>query len=106
MKWLDGIVKNKRCDKLSARALLQEDLPANKDYENRPEKPEPVKITQEDQPCCRKYGAPMVSKNRAKMSRFDQDYVLEYYLYCQQCGTSYTVEKAKNLIERPPHLFW
>lgn len=105
--WLKGhagIAENERCDQLSARARQQKDLSPDEYYENLPEHEEPVKITQEGQPC-RKCGTPVVKRKPRKKPQFDQEYTLAYYLHCPNCGTSYIVEAAKKALDRPPRLF-
>jgi ribonuclease HI len=98
-----GTAENERCDQLAAQARLRKDLPPDEYYEKQPEPEEPVQITQEGQPC-RKCGTPVIKRKPRKKPKFDQEYSLEYYLYCPQCGTSYTVEAAKKPLERPPRL--
>lgn len=105
--WLKGhagTAGNERCDQLAMQALRRKDLPTDEGYENRPEEPEPVKITQEGQPC-RKCGTPVEKRKPRKKPQFDQEHTVEYYLCCPQCGTSYTVEEAKKSLERPARLF-
>ena len=105
--WLKGhagIPENERCDQLSTQALHQPDLPSDEGYENRPEDTSLGKITEEGQPC-RKYGTPVVKKKPRKQAKADQEYRMEYYLYCPQCGKNYTVEDAKKPVEPPPYLF-
>lgn len=105
--WLKGhvgTVENERCDRLAMQALLRKDLPADEGYENRPEAAEPIRITQEGQ-SCRKCGTPVVKRKPHKAPEFGQEFVYEYYLYCPQCKTSYTVEEAKKSILPPPRLF-
>ena len=105
--WLKGhagTAENERCDQLSALAFVRPDLPVDDGYENRPEDIDPVKITEEGQPC-RKCGTPVVKRKPRKLPQFGQEYRLEYYLLCPQCGTTYTVDDAKKLVEPPPQLF-
>ena len=105
--WLKGhagTTENERCDSLAAQALQRRDLPEDEGYENPPEAAVPVRITEEGQPC-RKCGTPVVKRKPRRVPRPGQETKMEYYLYCPQCGTSYTVEDAKVAIPPPPRLF-
>ena len=105
--WLKGhagTTENERCDSLAARALQQPDLPEDEGYESPPEAVVQVRITEEGQ-LCRKCGTPVVKRKPRRVPRPGQEMKVEYYLYCPQCGTSYTVEDAKVAIPPPPRLF-
>jgi ribonuclease HI len=105
--WLKGhagISENERCDQLSTQALHQADLPADEGYENRPEDTSPGRITEEGQPC-RKCGAPVVKKKPRKQPKAQQEYRMEYYLYCPQCDANYMVEEAKRPVDPTSRIF-
>ena len=83
--WIKGHAgnrENERCDHLSMSALQRKDLPVDEGYENKPDDPEPIRVTQEGQPC-RKCSTPVV-KQMSKKHRS--------YLLCRKCGASYELK--------------
>jgi ribonuclease HI len=96
--WLKGHagnIENERCDNLSYAALRKKDLPTDEGYENKPEEPKPIKITQEGQPCPK--CSTLVGKRRSRK--------FNLYLYCPSCQTTYEIEKEKQNTEEIPTLF-
>ena len=83
-------------------ALRQPNLPVDDGYENKPESDGVRPAMQEGEPC-RKCATPVVKQ--IPRTKPKGDYYCEYYLWCPKCQTTYTVESAKRLVERPPSLF-
>lgn len=96
-----GNVENEQCDQLSMAALHQPNLPADEVYENKPESEERRPAIQAGDPC-RKCSTPVIKQASCKKPK--GDYYYEYYLWCPKCQTTYTIEEAKRLVERPPSL--
>jgi ribonuclease HI len=82
IKGHNGHPENERCDKLSYAALRQKDLPPDELYENPLPEREPVKMTQDGQPC-RKCSTPVI---KLKSKKF------KYYLFCPNCKAAYEIE--------------
>lgn len=80
--WIKGHAgdpNNERCDRLSYAALRCTDLAADDAFENKESEPEPIKITQDGQPC-RKCGTPVIKRVSKKHNQ---------YLFCPTCQASY-----------------
>lgn len=104
-QWVKGHAghpENERCDQLAMAALRQPDLPADEGYENKPET-EGVRPDMREGDPCRKCST-LVIKQKGKRKP-NRDYYYEYYLYCPNCGATYTVEGVKRFLEQPPSLF-
>lgn len=100
--WVKGHAgnrENERCDQLSMQFKGKVDLPVDEGYEQRPETEttEQIKITREGQPC-RKCSTPVIKKTPRQRLKPNQQYYYEYYLYCPDCQTTYTVEEAKRYV--------
>ena len=96
-----GHLENERCDALAMSALRQPDLPSDEGYENKPEPGGRRPEIQESEPC-RKCGTPVIKQpGHRKPGR---DSWFEYFLYCPQCKTTYTVEEARCFAEQTPRL--
>lgn len=83
--WIKGHAgnrENERCDYLSMSMLQKKDLPVDEGYENKPDDPEPIRMTQEGQPC-RKCSTPVVKQMSKKHKP---------YLFCRKCGASYELK--------------
>lgn len=67
-------------------------------------KPKPVDPGFNTASRCRKCSTPVTKQTSRKNPK--GDFYYEYYLLCPNpaCKTSYTVEEAKRLVERPPSL--
>jgi ribonuclease HI len=95
VKGHNGNPENERCDKLSYAALLQKDLPPDELYENPPPEPEPIKMTQDGQPC-RKCSTPVI---KLKSKKFKP------YLFCPNCKAAYVIESDKQDESKQATLF-
>ncbi len=94
-----GNRENERCDQLALQAASQKNLPPDEGYDPEP-RGQAVKVTREGQPC-RKCSTPVVKRKPRKKPKPGQKYYYEYYFYCPNCGTTYTVEEAKKPYEDP-----
>ena len=97
-----GNPENESCDRLAMAALRQPDLPVDEGYENKPETDGVRPDMQAGKPCY-KCSTPVIKQTPGKKPK--GDYYYEFYLWCPKCQTTYTVESAKRLVERPPTLF-
>lgn len=77
-----GNVENERCDELSYAAIRQVNLPPDEGYENPPDEVEPIKVTEESQPC-RRCETPVIKQKSRKF---------RYYLLCPNCHATYPIE--------------
>ena len=72
-----GILENERCDKLSASALRQPNLPADEGYENKPET-EGVRPSMQVGEPCRRCATPVIKQTPRKKPK--HDFYNQYYL--------------------------
>jgi len=87
---------NERWEELAHYAMKQNGLPADEDYEQRPnDENARVEITREGQPC-RKCSTPVIKQMLPQKSKRGQTYYYEYCLCCPKCHATYTVEEAKR----------
>lgn len=104
-RWLKGhagTLENERCDQLSRAALRQPNLPTDEGYEQKPGAEKVRPDLQAGNPC-RKCSTPLIKQISNKKPK--GEFYYEYYLWCPNCQTSYSVESAKRAIKQPPSLF-
>jgi ribonuclease HI len=104
-RWVKGHAgnpENERCDQLAMAALRRPNLPVDDGYENKPET-EGVRPDMREGEPCHKCSTPVIKQTSRKKPK--GDYYYEFYLWCPQCQTTYTIESAKRFVEQPPSLF-
>jgi ribonuclease HI len=104
-RWVKGHAgnpENEHCDQLAMAALRQPNLPVDDGYENKPETGGVRPDMQEGEPC-HKCSTPVIRQTSRKKPK--GDYYYEFYLWCPQCQTTYTIESAKRFVEQSLSLF-
>jgi ribonuclease HI len=104
-RWVRGHAghpENERCDQLAMAALRQPNLPADDGYEYKPQTDGVRPDMREGDPCY-KCSTPVIKQQPKKKPK--GDHYFEFYLWCPQCQTIYTVESARRFVEQPPSLF-
>ena len=114
--WVKGHVghrENERCDELASIAMndvksLLEDTGYKEqeklkhqagENDNFLKKIKKIKVRNVGD-ACKKCGTPVIKKTRNKIKRKqNQSYYFEYYLFCPNCKSTYTVEEAKRTVE-------
>lgn len=103
-----GHIENERCDILADKGINSENKVIDEGYLEYLENIEyyQVQKIEEEGDLCRKCDTPTIIKYPKKRKfKPHQSYYYEYYLFCPNCKTKYTVEKAKINISKNDSLF-
>jgi len=105
IKGHNGHPENERCDYLATQAMQSANSIEDEGFTDIPDLS--GKIVEEGD-LCRHCNTPAVKRfSKNKKAKSGQSYYFEYYMYCPQCKTMYTVEAAKRAVDKPnyPQLF-